>query len=175
MKSTYKIALLLVLTFGLFGCKTVKFKNGEVPNEYLTQAKKLEGQYKGFFNILPGTLNVTFVGNKPVLSWQGDSNQDFTDNGCETEFGNLLEAELKSGVIKSITFAMRPHDCPIQGRELYLKVIKQDSDHVTFEASVLSHQEPRRRCEMIVLPGGGARQECTTDWIPVYIKGRFSK
>ena len=174
MKLTLQMTALCLL-LGLTSCKTVKFKNGEVPNEYLNEAKKLEGDYKGFFFFLSGTLTVHFEGNKPSLSWKGDTNQDFTDNGCETTFGNLLEAELKSGKIQSVLFRINPQGCPIQGKDLQLKVITSSENHITFEASVMSHLEPRRRCEMVVIPGGGTRQECTTDWIPVYLKGRFSK
>lgn len=69
MKSLNLFLCLSVLTL-IVGCKSVTIENGEVPDQYLPQAKAYEGVYSGAFNGIAGDLIISFQGNKPIVTYK---------------------------------------------------------------------------------------------------------
>ncbi|RYZ84693.1 MAG: hypothetical protein EOP04_17525, partial [Proteobacteria bacterium] len=76
------VAIAAIVTIA--GCKTVKIENGEVPSQYLSEAKKLEGTYRGSFNGVRGDLVIRFEGNRPKVHFRGNNGDDILHNNCNS-------------------------------------------------------------------------------------------
>jgi hypothetical protein len=178
-----KLAQLLVASFALLslaGCKTVKIKDGEVPSQYLSQAKKLAGTYKGQFEGVPGNLIVDFNGNKPTLTYANKRGEDILNNNCHSEFGNMLDVTIKSEnknpTVSSATFNFDAGGCSlmVRGREASLS-FKQTDKGMRINISILRDVYQREVCSWT--PGNPPHvppsQACHWEQNPVYLYGTF--
>lgn len=178
-----KLASLLVLALALVGCRDVKIVNGEVPSEYLGQAKKLEGIYHGQFNGVGGDLTISFEGNKPVVSFNGENGNDILAPKCQSRIGLLKSVSLggskENPEVKSATFAFSPNNClSVEGRELILAA-KEKNGAIRITATILREVRTERECrwEYIGNPqnGGGMHEVCNIRQTPYYFSGRFER
>ncbi|MBS1971072.1 MAG: hypothetical protein JSU04_12230 [Bdellovibrionales bacterium] len=178
-----KLTQLLVASFALLSlaaCKTVKIKNGEVPSQYLSQAKKLAGTYKGDFEGVPGNLIVDFNGNKPTLAYVNKRGEDILNNNCHSEFGNMLDVtiknENKNPTVSSATFAFDAGGCSlmVRGRDASLS-FKQTDKGMRINVSILRDLMQREVCSWT--PGNPPNvppaQVCHWEQTPVYLYGTF--
>lgn len=139
----FSTVVLPVTLLGFIGCKSVKIKDGRVPQQYLSEAKKLEGTYRGQFNGVPGTLTVKFQGSKPVVTYKNSRGTDILNNNCGSRIGNLFKVTMKgtkeNPEISKALFAFDPGGCSlmVQGRELALS-FKNTKDGMRVKVSLLS-------------------------------------
>lgn len=177
MKLSRMLMAIVGVSFALTACKSVKIENGQVPNEYLSEAKKYEGVYKGRFNGVSGELKITFEGNKPVLSFRDSKgNTDLIESRCNSRIGLLKVAYLGGRDDRELTgasFAFDPGACRrIVGQSVELSFDKNNKISLSIEAD----RRPERRC---TIEGGGPnyppRERCTTEWVTTYYRGSFSR
>lgn len=170
-----KITILLAMILSLSACKEVTFKNGEVPDQYMDQAKELEGTYNGQFNGQKGRLSILFQGNKPYLVFEGERSEDILGNACESEFGLLKSAYFNnSKKLESVTFSFNPNRCVyVMGNTITLQF---SSDYKKVAPRILYEQRMERKCEYeFGGPGGGMREVCRYEPKEVYLTGKFRK
>jgi hypothetical protein len=178
-----KLTRTLIASFTLLafaGCKTVKIKNGEVPNQYLSQAKKLVGTYKGDFEGVPGNLIVSVNGNKPVLTYTNKRGEDILNNNCHSEFGNLLEVtiknENKNPTVSSTLFDFDAGGCSlmVRGRDASVD-FKQTDKGMRINISILKDVYQHQVCSWV--PGNPPHippsQSCHWEQNAVYLYGTF--
>lgn len=179
-----KLTQLLVASFALLafaGCKTVDIKDGQVPAQYLSQAKKLAGTYKGDFEGVPGNLIISFNGNKPTLTYQNKRGEDILNNNCHSEFGNLLKVTIKSEnknpTVSSALFDFDAGGCSlmVRGRDASLS-FKETDKGMRISINILKELDQRQVCTLI--PGNPSQgqpphQTCHWEQTPVYLYGTF--
>lgn len=177
MKISQMLIAILGVSLALTACKSVKIENGQIPNEYLSEAKKFEGVYKGKFNGVPGELKVSFEGNKPILSFRdANGNLDFIAVHCKSQIGLLKAAYLGGRNDRELTgasFGFSPGACRnIIGNSIELSFDRANKINASIEAD----RRPERRC---TIEGGGPnnppRERCTTEWVSVYYRGSFAR
>lgn len=172
------VSALLVATLALVGCRSVEISNGEVPNEYLSEAKKLEGTYTGTFNKVPGTLRVSFEGQKPVLTFNGQQGSDLLSSACQSEIGLLKRARIADGQLKTVIFAFNPNRCTsVEGRELVID-LKEKNGQVRMDLSLLKETSWERRCSFSGgNPANGIppQEICSTEQVSKFYNGRFTR
>lgn len=169
-----KIIAFAMISLALTSCKTVEITNGEVPTEYLTEAKKLEGTYHGEFNGQKTDLLIKFVGNVPTVSVQNLS-KDLISSECNSQVGLLKSAQVSNeGQLQSATFAFDSNLCTdVLGDELYLSTSFEDGK-VTLKASIYEYSElsEDRRCIRNPAHGGG---NCRVVEEKHWLRGTFVK
>lgn len=169
----------VVLTFAV-GCKTIDIKDGRVPGQYISYAKKLEGSYKGEFNGIPGTLIISFEGNKPIVTYKNKNGTDILNNNCHSEIGDLLKVSIKGGKqtpeVSSALFGFNAGDCSllVRGRKISLG-FKQTENGMKASLTLLEDIHQREVCNWG--PGNPPyvppSHHCTWQQEPVYLYGRF--
>jgi hypothetical protein len=179
MKVT-KVLISALALFTIAGCKTVDIKDGRVPSQYLSQAKKLEGSYRGEFNGVPGSLVISFNGNKPVLEYHNSRGDDLLNNHCHSTFGDLLKVTLKGDnknpSVSSALFNFDAAACHlmVHGREIALS-FKQTNSGMRVDLTLLQDIRERQVCNWY--PGAPPHvppsQQCTWQQEPFYLYGRF--
>lgn len=179
-----KMTQLLVASFALLslaGCKTVDIKDGQVPSQYLSQAKKLAGTYKGEFEGVPGNLIISFNGNKPTLTYVNKRGEDILNNNCHSTFGDLLKVtvknENKNPTVSSALFDFDAGGCAlmVRGRDASLS-FKQTDKGMRITINILKEVWQRQVCN--VIPGNPSRgippsHQCHWEQTPVYLYGTF--
>jgi len=179
-----KFTQVLVASFALLaiaGCKTIDIKDGQVPSQYLSQAKKLEGTYKGEFDGVPGNLIIAFNGNKPTIAYNNKRGEDILNNNCRSEFGNLLKVTIKNEdknpTVSSALFDFDAGDCSllVRGRDAELN-FKQTDKGMRIDISILKEIDERQVCNWT--PGNPPngippQQQCQWERRPIYLYGRF--
>lgn len=169
-------ALLLVA-----GCKTVDIQDGQVPSQYLSQAKKLAGTYNGNFDGTPGSLTISFNGNKPVLTYANKRGDDILNNNCHSEFGNLLKVTIKSEnknpTVSDALYDFDAGGCSlfVRGREASLS-FKQTDKGMRINISILRDVTQHQECNLT--PGNPQHgipptQSCNWVQTPEYLYGTF--
>lgn len=178
MKFT-KVLFASLTLLALAGCKTVDIKDGQVPSQYLSQAKKLAGTYKGEFDGVPGNLIVSFQGNKPVLTYANKRGEDILNNNCHSDFGNLLKVQIKNEnknpTVSGALFAFDAGGCSImiRGRDASLN-FKETDKGMRIDISILRDVRQREVCNWT--PGGPnipPSQVCHWEQQAEYLYGRF--
>lgn len=168
------LLVLLVSASLLSSCKMVEIENGEVPPEYLSQAKKLEGVYRGAFDGNAGDLAIVFQGNRPVLSFRGHDGGGLLPDYCHSEINSLKWASVnRKGFLDSVGFHFDPGTCKIEGREV---VLYFGADYNKIDVRLLQRRQLDRRCRYE--PGGPGRppyEVCENFQYEVTLKGRFSR
>ncbi|KHD88677.1 MAG: hypothetical protein OM95_07690 [Bdellovibrio sp. ArHS] len=169
-----KFVLLLVATMALTACKTVKIENGEVPDEYLARAKKVEGVYQGSFEGRRGELTIAFQGNRPVLSYKDARGDSFVMPQCQSSVNDLKWAYVtRKGAVESVGFYFDPGVCYMDGREV---VLSFSDDYNTIRVSILDRRYFDRRCRWEVTdPRYGPREICEVTQRDVTLNGKFSR
>jgi hypothetical protein len=155
------------------GCKQVKIKDGHVPKEYLSEAKKVEGTYSGRFDGKRATIQIYLDGDQPRLKYVDQLGEDMLDVRCGSKIGllKLVELSKKNGtyVLDRAVFEFHPGVCRrVLGRELELDF----SGSNKFLAGIYDYSDYRQRCDPSMPPvnGGGS---CRMEEIPHYITGNF--
>ena len=169
-----KLTLILVGFFALVSCKTVSIENGEVPYEYLGQAKKFEGVYSGSFEGVRGDLKVSFEGNKPVLTMKNVNGEDLFKPSCHSKINNLKWVSIDNDKnVDAVAFYFDPGLCFIDGREVVLSFA---NDYQKIHVSVLEHRYTERRCRWEVSdPRVGPREVCEYVDRDVTSRGTFKR
>lgn len=169
-----RFLVLLVATLALTACKTVDIENGEVPEEYLSRAKKVEGVYQGSFEGRTGELKIVFEGNRPILSYQDRNGEGLLPTGCRSAINNLKWAYVtRKGAVDSVGFYFDPGVCYIDGREVVLSFSK---DYNSIRLSLFQRRQVERRCRWE--PGGPGRppyEVCEHYQNDITLQGRFSR
>lgn len=168
--------MVLVLTGILFlvSCKTVTIENGEVPSEYLAQAKKFEGVYVGSFEGVRGELKITFEGNKPVLSLKNAIGEDLYKPSCHAKINNLKWVAINNDkLVDAVAFYLDPGHCFIDGREVQLSF---SNDYSTIHASIVERRYNERQCRWEVTdPRIGPREYCEYVQRDLVVRGKFKR
>ncbi|WP_374029316.1 hypothetical protein [Bdellovibrio bacteriovorus] len=169
-----RFILLLLATTALAACKTVQIENGEVPDEYLARAKKLEGVYSGSFQGRRGQLTITFEGNKPILLYKDTRGESLLMPECRSSIDNLKWAYVtRKGVVESVGFYFDPGICNIDGREVMLSL---SNNYNTIRLSLLERRYFDRRCRWEVRdPRHGPTEVCEVFQRDVTLEGKFSR
>lgn len=177
-----RMSLAIAALLAVVGCKQIEFKDGEVPENYLAEAKKLEGTYSGSFSGDPYDLTVEFEGNKPRLSVIAKN-----ENGCRFDFGNILAADVSEGsdntvTIKRVYFELNSESCfRAEGRVFEIDISEKDG-HVRFDTYLLAREYYERVCRWEndpypPAPGypPGSRYVCRDELRREYLNGRFTR
>lgn len=169
-----KVLLILASTLALTACKTVQIENGEVPDEYLARAKKLEGVYAGSFEGRPAELKITFEGNRPVLTYKDNRGESLLLPECHAAINNLKWVYVANkGVVDSVGFYFDPGLCAVDGREVVLSFTK---DYNTIRLSLLQRRVYERNCRWEVSdPRTGPREICEINQRDINMNGKFSR
>jgi len=175
------LCLMLSMCF-LFtlGCKEVEIENGQIPDEYLEQAKFFAGDYFGSFNGFKGTLTLSLDGNKMVASYKNKFGTDLVDPKCNSEIGDLLTINVKKSgdkyTLKRATFSFYPNLChaEIEGEKLRLNIVEK-SGGIHLKVSILEWGYWDQECEYIYTGNGGFTKQCHYHYVENYIRGRFKK
>ncbi|MEK2646968.1 hypothetical protein [Bdellovibrio sp. BCCA] len=169
-----RFVLLLLATMALAACKTVKIENGEVPDEYLSRAKKLEGVYSGSFEGRRGQLTITFQGNKPVLLYKDARGDSLVMPECRSSMNDLKWVYVtRKGAVESAGFYFDPGVCMIDGREVVLSFA---DDYNTIRVSLLDRRVYDRRCRWEVTdPRRGPQEICEIVQRDMTLNGKFSR
>lgn len=171
-----KVLGLCLAILGFVGCKEVTIQDGHVPQEYLSQAKQLEGKYYGNFDGKKATIEIYFEGDRPFLIYQDAQGNDPLDINCNSKIDLLkkiiLVKENGQYVLDQAFFGFHPGTCRmVRGREIDLEFngtnkiimsIYEDSDYV-------------QNCSPGAPPPYGGGPNCRTDEIPHYILGKFTR
>ncbi len=181
MKLMQILTSILALT-AIAGCKTVDIKDGRVPSQYLSQAKKLEGTYRGEFNGVAGSLVISFNGNKPNVRYHNSHGDDLLNNNCNSSFGDLLKVSIKGNSknpqVTGALFDFDAANCSImvRGREISFG-FKQTNRGMRVDLSLLQDVRLREVCALD--PGAPPQippsQRCTWQQEPTYLYGSFIK
>jgi hypothetical protein len=168
--------------FTMMGCKTIDIKDGRIPSQYLSQAKKLAGVYKGEFNGVAGELEIAFYGNKPVLTYRNNRGDDLLNNNCHSVFGNLRKVtvrnENKKPEVRNAEFDFNAGACSliVVGREISLS-FKDTDKGLRVNLTLLKELRQREVCSWN--PGNPPNvppsQNCHWEQDPTYLYGRFVK
>lgn len=179
MKIT-RIFVAALSLLALSACKTVEIEDGRVPGKYLSQAKKLEGIYKGNFNGVAGDLIISFEGDKPVVTYRNPQGTDILNNNCGSSFGNLQKVTVKSENrkprVSNALFAFNIGNCGlmVQGRHASLS-FKETNNGLRATVSILDRVFQREVCH--TFPGNPPHtpptRNCTWESTPVYLYGKF--
>lgn len=169
-----RLLLSVVALLALASCKTVKFENGEVPSQYLSQAKKLEGVYQGSFQGLRGKLVISFEGNRPYVRMTDNAGRDLALPQCRANIHQLKWAYINNKKqVKSVGFYFHPGSCFVEGRELVLDFNK---DYNVISASILDRRVVDRHCRWEVHdPRRGPQEICEYVYRDIYFTGKFSR
>lgn len=169
-----RFLLLMLATTALAACKTIQIENGEVPDQYLSRAKKLEGVYYGSFEGRRGSLTISFQGNKPVLSYKDSRGDSLVLPQCQSSINNLKWAYVTNkGAVSSVGFFFDPGVCHIQGREVVLNFSK---DYSSIRVDLLEQRVLDRQCRWEVQdPRYGPREYCEYVQRDVNLQGQFSR
>jgi len=175
MKLTQFLFASLTL-LALASCKTIDIKDGQIPSQYLSQAKKLAGTYKGEFDGVPGSLTISFQDSKPVLTYANKRGEDILNNNCHSEFGNLLKVQVKNEnknpTVTGALFAFDAGGCSImvRGRDAALS-FKETDKGLRIDISILRDVRQREVCSWP--PGNPPSQVCHWEQQADYLYGRF--
>jgi len=175
------VATLALTTFA--GCKNVDIKDGQIPSNYLSQAKALAGTYKGHFEGTPGNLIVSFNGNKPVIKYVNKRGNDILNNNCQSEFGDLLKVtiknENKNPTVSSTLFDFDAGGCSlmVSGRDATIS-FKETDKGTRLTISILKEVQQQQICEW--RPGNGhpnrpspPSQYCYIQQTAIHMYGTF--
>jgi hypothetical protein len=164
----------------MVGCREVIINNGHVPKEYLEQAKKIEGIYKGDFEGNTGQIEILFVGDEPKLIFTNNSDNEFLKTNsnitCHSKFG-LLRSVLVSQSnstykLDQADFSFDSGSCSdVQGKTIRLSF----NNNNQFNISVLYYTLYENKCTPDVPPPAGPGRRCELVEKPVYLSGFFSK
>lgn len=182
MQNLVKTLIAVATLASIAGCKTVKIENGEVPSQYLSEAKKMEGTYRGSFNGVRGNLVILFDGQRPMVRFQNGNDNDILSNNCNSEIGLLrtvtVKSENKNPRVSNATFAFDPGRCglSVDGREVNIGFKEKDGG-IALNVSIL--QETRTRDVCYWDPGAPphvpAHQVCRTEFESYYLTGSFAR
>jgi hypothetical protein len=169
-----KMLGLFFAVVGLAGCKEVTIKDGRVPQEYLKQAKQLEGKYYGTFDGKKAQIEIYFEGDRPILSYKDSRSDDPLDASCDSKIDLLKKVILykKSGnyVVDQAFFGFHPGSCRlVRGRNIELDFSGKDK----LTMSIYEYSDYVQRCDPGPPPNYG--NNCRTEEVPHYISGRFAR
>jgi hypothetical protein len=121
MKS--QLFLMLCAALLLSSCKeVVDVKNGEIPNQYISQAKPYMGTYRGEIGRLPASITLSLQGNKVVMSGSLP-----VEDSCQADYGLLKSIFVKKDNKNNYNFVgadfyFDPNNCRTNydGRSVHL-------------------------------------------------------
>jgi len=177
-----KVLIALLTLVAISGCKNVKIDNGEVPSQYLSQAKKLEGTYHGSFNGVRGDLTIRFHGQRPVVSFKNGNGSDILNNNCGSEVGLLKEVTVKSENknprVSNAIFDFDAGTCSlmVEGRHLNIG-FKEKNGAVVLNVSILQETRTREVCRLNpgTPPHSPPYHECRTEYQRHFLTGSFRR
>lgn len=182
MKIT-KVLAAGAMLLAIVGCKSVDIKDGKIPDNYLAQAKKIEGVYSGKFNGINGELVVRIEGNKPILTYRSSQgSNDILNNNCHSSFGNLTKVYVKGNSdnysISAVNFNFNPGNCSlnIAAREVTID-LKETDRGMKLNMTMLKEVQSRQECKWDsgVPPHVPPQQICRWEQTPYYLYGTFSR
>ncbi|MGZ3743525.1 MAG: hypothetical protein ACXWRE_04495 [Pseudobdellovibrionaceae bacterium] len=159
--------LLPLVLFGLIACKTLEIQDGKVPDEYLSQIKKIEGVYHGTFASNASQIEIRFQGSVPQIIYTDDYGHEILDEGCHSQIGHLTELTISNEdnpiADSRAVFAFNPGSCTdIKGREFILKFKSEKN----FSVEILKEMHYTNSCH---------RGGCRTITTPFKLEGSFSR
>lgn len=169
------ISALSLLT--ITACKTIDIKDGRIPSKYLSQAKKIEGSYKGEFNGIAGNLVISFNGDKPIVEYHNRHGDDLLNNNCHSSFGDLLKVtvknENKKPSLSNAIFSFDTGECSlmIYGRDISLD-FKQTDHGMKVNLTLLQEIRQHQVCSWNPGPPSNS-PNCTWQQDPYYLYGHF--
>ncbi len=130
----------------LSGCD-VDTPNGQIPTDYLTQAKAFSGQYRGSMQGGgKGVLTIALRGTQISASFRGE---DILGRGCRTQLGLLQRVHAEgSGASARLTSAIfsLSSNCA-EGSQLTLSL---KSDGKSYSARVVKSSETTKSCPSLL-------------------------
>ena len=159
---------------GISACKEIKIQNGQIPNEYMNEARQVVGTYQGTVGRQATTVTIELIGNYLIVS----ATPDILGGSCGSQIGDLLSVLVggRSGsyYVERATLAFNPNNClMIEGRELNLGVRRQNGQ-VRLTSSVLERSEWRESCEPRCTPNG-CTTVCNRTLEQSFVRGDFVK
>lgn len=160
--------LLGFLILGFTACKSVDIQDGRIPQEYLAEARQLSGVYEGMFNNVLGDLIIDFDGDRPVVTYRNDQDDDILGMNCESSIGALKKVSLKGSRgdlrVGRAVFEFNPGRCykSVQGREITF-IFKQTQKGLRIEAGLLRDLGEQQRCRLRPGTPDTGENRCGTD------------
>lgn len=169
-----RVLVLFLAVFALSAFKSIDIKDGQVPDQYLASAKKLEGVYAGTFERWSGELTIVLEGNKPVLQYKDSRGASLLPASCAATIGNMQWAQASNdGQIVAAGFKFNPANCSndVRGREIALSINNSKS----IKLSIFEGYTWERQCRPDAPPPWGPGTVCETIRKETFLNGRFSR
>ena len=144
MKRALALILISFACLSLNGCKQIEMKDGQIPEAFVSEAKKLEGNYNGHVEVNDGSgvsqnmrqlnLNLKIDGTRPVLT----PSADWLGEGCQSKIGQLLNVQIVGGTVKRVAFAFDGGVCkkPDTGDIMMVSISKMANGKLMLSAWV---------------------------------------
>ncbi len=132
--------LFLTLPF-INSCEEVEFRDGRVPNEYISVARPLMGTYVGHIASRDNHLTLKLETNLAILTFKNKDGADLIGKNCGSQVGRLLRGKVDSdSKVEYLIFSFNPGSCNIPAKEIrldfenaYNKIIVSLQDHGTLD------------------------------------------
>lgn len=121
MRTSVLTLVSIAMLGALAGCKQIEMKDGQIPAEFIAQAKAAEGTYTGHIELNDGsgvsqnmrsaTMTLKIDGNRPVLT----VSTDWIDEKCHSKIGPLENVQISGLKLKRVAFAFDAGDCKAPG------------------------------------------------------------
>lgn len=190
-------AVLCLAFLAIAGCEQ-QTPDGRIPQDYLAEAKKMVGDYKGQMDGgQRGTLSVRLNGDKIVAKFSKNL------TSCGGKIGNLQSVDVSGSSLNAATFGLSGANC-VEGNQLVFGV---SADQRTLSLRLQAYTTSERTCpterdidscneawnrhdaecdseaspalrDMCLSQNQRSRQacgECTTSSNTVYLNGSFSR
>ena len=115
-KSLVCLSAILALT----ACEDINTPNGEIPADYIPQAQKLMGVYRGQFNRISTTVILSLQDRTPVVEVHNSQNNDLLGANCYSRVGKLKKIHVDDSSVGSAVFEFNRGNCNVQGTEITL-------------------------------------------------------
>lgn len=157
----------MIAVLGLAGCEDVQIENGEIPADYLLDAKKMEGYYHGTFGGNESALTIYFDGNRPLLKFD----EDPIGKDCHSKIELLKVVNIDNQdnhfVLNRAEFGFNSGECvAVKGHSISIEF----SGLNNLSVKILHHTAHVVTCNP-GRPGSG----CHSSQRPFYITGKFSR
>ncbi len=102
-------------------CEEVEFRDGRIPNEYVSVAKPLMGTYVGHIGSRDNQLTLKLESNLAMLSFKNRDGADIIGKNCGSQVGRLLRGKVDSdSKVEYLIFSFKPGSCNIAAKEIRL-------------------------------------------------------
>lgn len=167
--------LVVGFAFILFGCNEITVIDGKVPQEILSEAQKLVGEYPGSFNWREGVLHVRMEGEKLKVGFSSKLGNDILGADCNSWIGDLKTVQVdQQGDSQKILakFAFHRGNCWAEGDQLELQ-FSGHNGKVEVWAQIFDYMEWKDSCQEHDR-GDGVPKPCVSKAVKHYLTGYFS-